>query len=182
MTERKTLQIRERGDDDAAPTLNRKGRGWAISETRLDTLHDRARELRRHPTEAQTALWDRFVKADLGKYRFRRQVVIGSAIVDFACQPLGLAIQVESEADGASAIAHRRDKSLAEVGIHLMRFSEEAIAEDIDAVLAEILAAMKERWRARRTKPRSTIARSRPDHRTRPNDRGPYRTGATDRR
>ena len=48
MTERKTLKIRVPSAEDAPPPLKKRGRGWEISEKRLDTLHERARDLRRH--------------------------------------------------------------------------------------------------------------------------------------
>ena len=52
MTERKTLQLRDPSETaDAAPTIKKKGRGWEISEKRLDALHDRARDLRRHSSD-----------------------------------------------------------------------------------------------------------------------------------
>ena len=43
MTERKTLQLRDPSEGaDAAPVLKKKGRGWEISEKRLDAIHERA--------------------------------------------------------------------------------------------------------------------------------------------
>ena len=56
MTERKTLKIRVPSVDAPAPELKKKGRGWEISDKRLDTLHDRARDLRRHSSDAHKAL------------------------------------------------------------------------------------------------------------------------------
>ena len=56
MTERKTLQIRTPSPGDAAPALKKKGRGWEISEKRLDKIHEHARHLRRHATPAHKAL------------------------------------------------------------------------------------------------------------------------------
>ena len=39
MTERKTLQLRDPSEGaDAAPVLKKKGRGWEISEKRLDKI------------------------------------------------------------------------------------------------------------------------------------------------
>ena len=95
MTERKTLKIRVPSPDDAAPALKRRGRGWEISEKRLDVLHEQARELRRHSSEAHKALAERFAKADLGRYKFTRHAVVGSAIVDFNCHNLGMAIDID---------------------------------------------------------------------------------------
>jgi len=57
MTDRKTLQLRSSDDSEStAPAVKRKGRGWEISEKRLDALHDRAREMRRHASPAHKAL------------------------------------------------------------------------------------------------------------------------------
>ena len=53
MTDRKTLGLRE--PSDGAPALNKKGRGWKISDKRLDELHDRAREMRRFASPANKA-------------------------------------------------------------------------------------------------------------------------------
>ena len=62
MTDRKTLQLRDPSEGaDAAPVLKKKGRGWEISEKRLDAIHERARYLRRHSTEAHKALAARFL-------------------------------------------------------------------------------------------------------------------------
>ena len=117
---RKTLSVRPADERTEAPRLQKKGRGWNIAESRLDTLHETAREMRRSPTPAQEALAEALVAANLGKYRMRRQVVIGSAIVDFACQPLKLVVEIDEE--GANAeLDRRRDRSLAEVGIKVLR-------------------------------------------------------------
>ena len=143
MTTRKTLQLRDPSETAyAAPAIKKKGRGWEISATRLDALHDRAREMRRHSSPAHKALAERFAKADLGRYKFTRHAVIGSAIVDFGCPQLGMAIMLDE--DGAdTAISTRRDKSLEAVGIRVMRLKADDILHDMDAVLARITAGMR---------------------------------------
>src|SRR5690606_16015113 len=115
MSEKKTLKLRLPSEQDSPPPLKKRGRGWEISDQRLDTLHERARELRRHSSAAHKALADRFAKADLGRYTFKRHAVVGSAIVDFNCHNLGMAIDID-EGDESEAIATRRDKSLEAVG------------------------------------------------------------------
>jgi very-short-patch-repair endonuclease len=145
MTDRKTLQLRDPSETaDAAPVIKKKGRGWEISDKRLDALHDRARDMRRHSSPAHKALAERFAKADLGKYKFTRHAVIGSAIVDFGCPMLGMAVSID-EPDVDPAIAQRRDKSLEAVGIRVMRVKASDILEDIEPVLARITAGMKMR-------------------------------------
>lgn len=141
MTERKTLNLRDTTDADA-PDLPKKGRGWKISEKRLDALHDQAREMRRFASPANKALAKRFADADLGRYTFKRFAVVGSAIVDFNCHNLGMAIMIDEEGQD-DAIAKRRDKSLEAVGIRVMRIKAKDILENMDPVLQRITAGMR---------------------------------------
>ncbi len=157
MAERKTLKIRIPSEQDAAPALKKKGRGWEISETRLDALHARARELRRHSSAAHKALAERFAKADLGRYTFKRHAVVGSAIVDFNCHNLGMAIDID-EGDEPEAIATRRDKSLEAVGVRVMRIRAADILDNIDDVLARITAGMRLRIADRKEAARAHAA------------------------
>ncbi|MEM1195348.1 MAG: DUF559 domain-containing protein [Pseudomonadota bacterium] len=142
MSERKTLGLK--GTGDAPPALNKKGRGWKISEKRLDALHDRAREMRRFASPANKALAAKFADADLGRYTFKRFAVVGSAIVDFNCHNLGMAIMID-EAGADEALSKRRDKSLEAVGIRVMRINAGDILEDMDSVLQRITLGMRER-------------------------------------
>ena len=145
MTDRKTLQIRTPSDtDDTTPAIKKKGRGWEISEKRLDALHDMARQKRRDASPAHKARAERFAKADLGRYTFKKFAVVGSAIVDFNCHNLGMAIMIEEEGEDP-AIARRRDKSLEAVGIRVMRIAAKDILENMDDVLARITAGMRMR-------------------------------------
>lgn len=144
MTERKTLALKPEAAATEAPALKKKGRGWEISEKRLDALHEQARELRRHSSEAHKALAAKFAAADLGRYTFKRHAVVGSAIVDFNCHNLGMAIAIDEEGQN-DTLAKRRDKSLEAVGIKVMRIAAKDIIGEMDAVLQRITAAMRER-------------------------------------
>jgi very-short-patch-repair endonuclease len=149
---RKTLSVRAPEDRADAPKLQKKGRGWNIAESRLDTLHDTAREMRRAPSEAEQRLADALLAANLGKFRFRRQVVIGSAIVDFACQPLKVVVEIDEP--GANAeLDRRRDRSLAEVGIKVLRFPAAEVLAAPEAVATGIVAELKARWHEQRARP-----------------------------
>ena len=143
MTDRKPLSLPTQ-TDDAEPAIKKKGRGWEISEKRLDALHERAREMRRFSSPAHKALAKRFADADMGRYTFKRHAVVGSAIVDFNCHNLGMAIVID-EPDQDETLARRRDKSLESVGIRVMRIKAEDILENMDAVLARITAGMRVR-------------------------------------
>ena len=160
MTNRKTLKLSDAPATDA-PNLKKKGRGWEISEKRLDALHEQAREMRRFSSEAHKALAARFAKADLGRYTFKRFAVVGSAIVDFNCHNLGMAIMIDEE--GADeALAKRRDKSLESVGIRVMRIKAKDILENMDAVLERITLGMRMRISDKREGQRAHRERSQP--------------------
>ena len=150
---KKTLTLRAPSERGEAPALQKKGRGWAIAESRLDKIHDRAREMRRNPTPAQTALADELTKLDLARFRFRRQQVIGSAIVDFACKDLMLVIELAGDED--AAFAATRDRSLTEVGYRVERIGAEAVLADPAGAAAHVSAIMRERWHERRSRHRA---------------------------
>lgn len=141
------------GEDDA-PTLQKKGRGWAISESRLDALHERSREMRRNPSPAQEALADALTRVETGGYTFKRQAVIGSAIVDFACKQLMLVVELDGDDDAAFTAA--RDKSLAEVGYRVERIAAAHVLADPDAAAQRISDAMRALHTERRAKRSAT--------------------------
>ena len=151
MTDRKTLQLRDPSETaDDTPALKKKGRGWEISEKRLDKIHERARYLRRHASPAHKVLAARFGKEDFGKYKFTRHTVVGSAILDFVSHPLGLAIAIDEEGQD-DRVAKRRDKSLASVGVEVFRIPAATILDDVEAAMQPIFAAMNARYRDKQT-------------------------------
>ncbi|MBV5263016.1 endonuclease domain-containing protein [Pinisolibacter aquiterrae] len=106
-----------------------------------------ARGLRRRATEAERELWrllrDRFRP---GGHHFRRQVPIDAFVVDFACLKARLAIEVDG---GGHATPHaatadlRRDARLRELGFTVLRFWNQEVDREIEAVLDKIAAALE---------------------------------------
>lgn len=175
MTLRKTLALPAAGAAPATPAIKKRGRGWEISERRLDALHARARELRRHSSPAHKALAERFAKADLGRYAFTRHAVVGSAILDFVCHNLGMAIALEEEQANV-ALARRADKRLEAVGIRVMRVREADVLANIDEVLARITAGMRLRMADRSLARRRHLAGNPRQTQPRPAGRQPSRS------
>lgn len=158
MTDRKTLALNpEAASATEAPALKKKGRGWEISEKRLDALHDMARQMRREASPAHKALAAKFAAAAMGRYTFKRFAVVGSAIVDFNCHTLGMAIMLDEDGQDET-LAKRRDKSLEAVGIRVMRIAASDVLGDMDAVLARITAGMRVRIGDRKTAARKHAA------------------------
>lgn len=144
MSARKTLKLSDSPAASGPVAIDKKGRGWEISEKRLDSIHTQARAMRCEPTPAHKALAERFAKADLGRYTFKRHAVIGSAIVDFACNTIGMAIVIDEEGVDP-AITTRRDRSLEAVGVRVMHIAARDILDNIDPVLERITMGMRVR-------------------------------------
>lgn len=132
MSERKTLGISRAAESKADART-----GFAITGPRLERLKERAREQRRHPTEAQKALWTELSGSKLGGVKFQRQAVIGSSVVDFACPSRWVVISLSPE--GANAeVDELQDKKLTDVGIRVLRFGEAEVLADVETVVKTI--------------------------------------------
>ncbi|MDG4476736.1 endonuclease domain-containing protein [Thiovibrio frasassiensis] len=108
-------------------------------------LLTRARALRRQSSEAEKALWQHLRARRLNGYKFRRQVVIETYIVDFICVEAKLVV----EADGGQHTEQRaydavRTARLEQLGYRIIRFWNHEILGELDAVLAEISAALQD--------------------------------------
>lgn len=137
MTVRKTLGV---SIGDTAPRADAKA-NFAATGARLDRLKERARDQRRHPSDAQVALWEQLSGSRLGGFKFTRQAIVGTAIVDFACPSRWIVIQL-SRADSNPDVEALQDRKLVEVGIRILRFSEEEVLNSIESVVKEITAEL----------------------------------------
>ena len=112
-------------------------RAWKVSASRQEALKERARDMRRNPTPAQQALWERLKDKQCG-FTFNREVVMGSAIVDFACKTRWLVVEVGDTEGPQATIAELSDRKLREVGVRVMRFAEGEVLEGTDQVVKAI--------------------------------------------
>ena len=132
MSERKTL-----GVSSASAPMSDARAVFNVTGARLEKLKERARDLRRHPTEAQQALWTELSGARLGGVKFMRQSVVGSVIVDFACPSRWIVVSL-SGADSNAEVDALQDKKLADVGIRVLRFSDAEVLAEVDTVVKAI--------------------------------------------
>jgi very-short-patch-repair endonuclease len=101
---------------------------------------ERRRELRSQPTESEKRLWQVLRSGQLG-VKFRRQHGIGCYIADFYCASRQLVIEVDGdshfscEAQENDAI---RTKFFNACGIQVIRFTNQDVMKNLDAVLASI--------------------------------------------
>jgi poly(A) polymerase len=126
----------ERGS--AADQVRDGGGQWPASLEVWDQLKPRARELRREATPAERMLWERLRRNQLG-VQFRRQHVIGAFIVDFYCSSARLVLEVDGPVHESSRREDAdRQEFLETQGLKVLRFTNELVLHDTEAVVARI--------------------------------------------
>ena len=107
-----------------------------------------AQSLRKNMTKEERRLW----YAYLSKYpfHFRRQVTCGSYILDFYCASARLAIELDGSQHYESAgqmYDQRRTAYLNSLGIHVLRFSNLDVLQNLSGVCQQIDITVQERIR-----------------------------------
>src|SRR3954470_24325590 len=98
-----------------------------VSPARAQLLEERARIMRCNPTRSEEWLWRRLSGSKTG-FAFRRQLVIGEYIVDFACTKVRLVVEVDGEYHAArSRHDNARDRSLRDLGWKVLRVSDHLV-------------------------------------------------------
>lgn len=103
-------------------------------------LKEHAEYHRKHPTEAESVLWN-ILKANGLELHFRRQHIIQDFIVDFFCVDKGLSIELDGgyhftqEQQEEDA---RRTYKLQQLGVTELRFTNEELLHNPDQVVSKI--------------------------------------------
>ena len=105
---------------------------------------DAAKALRAGMTDAERALWYRLRDRRLDGLKFRRQHPVPPYIVDFHCADAALAVELDGSQHGEDVDA-TRTAALARHGLLVLRFWDNQVLTDIDAVLGEILRIARHR-------------------------------------
>ncbi|MEI6417728.1 MAG: DUF559 domain-containing protein [Sphingomonadales bacterium] len=95
-----------------------------------------ARRLRREMTRHETMLWSRLRNSQLG-HKFSRQISIGPFIADFVCRQARLVVELDGSRHNVVQDA-RRDDWMAAQGYQVLRFQNQQLDADIEAVLRVI--------------------------------------------
>ncbi|AKU99709.1 DNA methylase, putative [Labilithrix luteola] len=104
-------------------------------------LEERARVMRFAPTRSEEWLWRCLSGSKLG-FAFRRQLVIGPYIVDFACTKVRLVVEVDGPYhEERSRPDARRDAALGRLGWHVLRVSDREVLEELASVVTRIHTA-----------------------------------------
>ena len=113
-------------------------------------LTSNARSLRKQMTKEERHLWYDFLRQY--PIRFLRQKVIGDYIVDFYCSAAKLVVELDgSQHIETAAIAYdtARTQALENRGLTVLRFANNQINAEFDAVCEAIDLAVKESLRPR---------------------------------
>jgi very-short-patch-repair endonuclease len=109
----------------------------AVSERQ----RNRAKQLRRATTRAETLLW-RYLKANrIDELSFRRQVPFRNYIADFVCLSVKLIVELDGEShdftERQKADQHR-DAFFESEGFHILRFTNEQVMSNLEGVVEVI--------------------------------------------
>ena len=107
-------------------------------------LRDRARRLRREPTDAALKLWSRLRNRKLG-FKFRREHPIGPYIADFCCLEAGLILELDGDQHGEAGQRRYdevRTQWLKQAGFRVLRFWDGEVLKEIEGVLHQILGEL----------------------------------------
>ena len=100
--------------------------------------------MRHNATDAEQRLWFGLRDRQLGGFKFRRQLTIGEAVVDFCCWEERLVVEVDG---GQHAEPHLRDErrtaALVEQGYRVLRFWNHEVLTETEQVLEVILRALE---------------------------------------
>ena len=100
--------------------------------------HERAKGMRREPTEAENALWEALRNRKL-ESKFRRQQPIAQFIADFVCIDKKLIIEVDGDIHKNQVeYDEGRTYILNDIGYRVIRFSNNTVLKNIDNVIEKI--------------------------------------------
>jgi very-short-patch-repair endonuclease len=114
-------------------------------------LLERARYLRKHPTEAEYRLWFALRALKPLGFHFRRQAPIGNYIADFVCHRAKIVVEIDGSQHGAAENVlrdERRTTFLNSRGYRVLRFWNVEVMEGREEVVARILREAPTRQRA----------------------------------
>jgi very-short-patch-repair endonuclease len=96
--------------------------------------------LRKSPTDAEALFWRRIRNRQLGGHKFRRQHSFPPYVVDFVCIEKRLVIELDSGQHASATEAdERRTKFLEQKGFSVVRFWNNEVLGNTEAVLERIL-------------------------------------------
>ena len=135
--------------------MKRNNRFETTDASTYQLLLDKAREMRKNPTEAESLLWHYLSDNKLGVH-FRRQHPVYGYIPDFVSLKNQIIIEIDGgyhfEGEQPEKDAERNEY-LQEAGFTVLRFTNEEVLCDIDTVIEKITDELEDDARTHQTLP-----------------------------
>ena len=109
------------------------------------------RHLRANMPPAEVLLWSKLKSRQLLGCKFRRQFGIESYTVDFYSPEIKLAIELDGDSHfrpGGQDFDRRRDATIRSFGIHVLRFLNTDVYDNLDGLWEVIVREARKRMRA----------------------------------
>ena len=103
-------------------------------------VFQKAEELRKNMTSAESIIW-KHIHINPWKLKFRRQHPISNFIADFYCHSIKLIIEIDGDIHDVEEVKQydsAREQSLKEFGLTILRFRNEEVFKNADAILEKI--------------------------------------------
>jgi very-short-patch-repair endonuclease len=101
------------------------------------------RKLRSQMTDAEKRLWQRLRGRQMAGFKFRRQHPFMDFVLDFVCLEMRLVVEVDGGQHQDNPKDGVRDQRLHEAGFRVLRFWNNQVLEETDAVVEAIWAALR---------------------------------------
>lgn len=95
-------------------------------------------------TEAEGKLWQELRDRRLDGIKFRRQVPLGRYVADFVCVEANLIIEIDGSQHADAASDRSRDADLKARGFRVLRFWNDDVLRDVNAVCDTIIAYVRD--------------------------------------
>ncbi len=117
---------------------------WRPGPALWKKIEPLARQKRLEPTPAEACLWASLWDRQVLGHKFRRQHAIGKFIVDFYCLAAHLIIEVDGPIHEYSVEEDAiRQEYLESLSFRVIRFTNEDVLGEIEAVIKRIGAALQ---------------------------------------
>jgi very-short-patch-repair endonuclease len=101
------------------------------------------KKLRTHMTDAENRLWKYLRGRQMTGFKFRRQHPFLGYVLDFVCLEMRLIVEVDGGQHQDCEADQVRDRRLHEAGFRIMRFWNNQVLQETDAVVEAIWMALQ---------------------------------------
>ena len=104
-------------------------------------LKEFARQLRNNSTKTEIFMWLKLKGKQMYGYDFHRQKPIDNYILDFFCHELMLGIEIDGYSHNLIEVFEKdtiKNKRMNQLGITILRFSDEQVLNDMENVLRAV--------------------------------------------